>query len=173
MAPNLTVLYLGIAIILFGVGVWAFRQPAATTENTIKFLGFEVTLNTQAFVVMAFGVVLLLVSTQLPTGIPDPHPQPTSASATTLVPMPAATPPIPAPAVQPSQPTAPLTKTYRICVGEYESACRTHDAYVYCGTDLNTWARPRCDSYRIVSVTTYSGNKCGYGIADVFCDGPH
>lgn len=82
------------------------------------------------------------------------------------------------PTPPPPTPQAPaiattLTKTYRICVGEYERNCQQHDSYLYCGANLVDWAKPRCGSFRIVSVNTYSGNKCGYGIADVYCDDPH
>jgi hypothetical protein len=65
MAPNQVAFYLGVAIILFGLGVWFFWPPAPTTENKIKFLGLEVTLNTPAFVVATFGIVLIYLSTKL------------------------------------------------------------------------------------------------------------
>ena len=48
MAPDQIVLYLGIAIILFGLAVWFFKPPAEKVENTIKFLGLELSLNTPA-----------------------------------------------------------------------------------------------------------------------------
>ena len=81
MSPDQIVLYLGIAIILFGLAVWFFKPPAEKVENTIKFLGLELSLNTPAFVVAGLGIVLVLISTQLrspaPPGTasqPTPHP---------------------------------------------------------------------------------------------------
>jgi hypothetical protein len=75
MEPDQVAFYLGVAIILLGLGVWILRPPAPTTENKIKFLGLEVTLNTQAFVVVAFGIVLILLSSLMrgPAPVTMPH----------------------------------------------------------------------------------------------------
>jgi hypothetical protein len=61
---------------------------------------------------------------------------------------------------------------YRICSGEYESACQQHDAYLYCAGDVKGWADSRCSSYVIQHVNTYGGNKCGYSIDAVICHNP-
>jgi hypothetical protein len=67
---------------------------------------------------------------------------------------------------------APTTTIYRLCTGEYERACQTHDAYLYCYGDVGSWAKARCNSYQITRVNTYGGNKCGYSIDSVMCVGP-
>ena len=65
MAPNQIVLSLGIVVILVGLCAWFFRPPAPTAKNKIKFHEFEVTLNTPAFVIVAFGIVLIIASAWL------------------------------------------------------------------------------------------------------------
>ncbi len=62
--------------------------------------------------------------------------------------------------------------SYRVCSGEYERACQTHDAYLYCYADVRSWAADRCTSYTVQRVNTYGGNKCGYSIDAVICTGP-
>lgn len=75
------------------------------------------------------------------------------------------------PEVKPDTP-APVTVTYRICSGEYEKACHQHDAYVYCYTDISAWANARCTTSSLSRIETYGGNKCGYSIDLVVCNGP-
>jgi hypothetical protein len=65
-------------------------------------------------------------------------------------------------------------KTYRFCFGEYERACQAHDIYMYCYEKPNGWVAAHCDpDSKIVGVTGYGGNKCGYSIMDVVCKNPH
>jgi hypothetical protein len=66
----------------------------------------------------------------------------------------------------------PITVTYRVCSGEYERACQTHDTYLYCYSDVGAWARARCTSWTVQRLNTYGGNKCGYSIDAVICTGP-
>jgi hypothetical protein len=81
---------------------------------------------------------------------------------------------VPAPPTPPPpQEAKVITEKYRWCLGEYERACHPHDKYDYCGVDPRNWANTHCDSYKLVPVTSYSGNKCGYAIIDVFCSNPH
>jgi hypothetical protein len=70
--------------------------------------------------------------------------------------------------------TAPKlpTQTYRICVGEYERACQPHEVYLYCGINVEAWAKDRCTSPRIRQLNSYGGNKCGYSLVEVICIGP-
>jgi hypothetical protein len=68
-------------------------------------------------------------------------------------------------------PTAP-TVVYKVCSGEYERACPAHDAYLYCYSDLGTWAAARCTSFTTSRVTSFGGNKCGYSLDTVVCNGP-
>jgi len=71
----------------------------------------------------------------------------------------------------PSAQVAP-PRYYRLCIGEYERACQTHDAYLYCGANPEIWARDRCSSYSILQLNSYGGNKCGYSLVEVQCNGP-
>jgi hypothetical protein len=81
---------------------------------------------------------------------------------------PVTTPMIPEPA--PKIPTpVQTTVAYKICSGEYERACKTHDVYLYCSPDLDAWAKARCSSYTIQRIDTYGGNKCGYSLDTVLC----
>jgi len=71
------------------------------------------------------------------------------------------------------QPQPPPTVSYRVCTGEYERQCQSqHDAYLYCYSDVEGWAKSRCSSYTIQRLNTYGGNKCGYSIDAVICTGP-
>jgi hypothetical protein len=70
----------------------------------------------------------------------------------------------------PSQ--AQPTSIYRICSGEYERACQTHDVYLYCYTNIDAWAKDRCSNYTSRRLNTYGGNKCGYSLDEVICYGP-
>jgi hypothetical protein len=64
------------------------------------------------------------------------------------------------------------TRYYKICTGEYERACQPHDVYLYCGVNPEIWARDRCTTYSIQQLNSYGGNKCGYGLLEVQCNGP-
>ena len=65
------VILVGLAIALFGAGIWAFRPPAGTGKTIVKFLGFEATLDVPALGVMALGVVLVLVGST--NSVPSPQ----------------------------------------------------------------------------------------------------
>jgi hypothetical protein len=81
---------------------------------------------------------------------------------------------VPSPQTQPPpQEAKVITEKYRWCLGEYERACHPHDKYDYCGVDPRNWANTHCDSYKLVPVASYGGNKCGYAIVDLFCSNPH
>jgi hypothetical protein len=67
---------------------------------------------------------------------------------------------------------APITTQYTVCSGEYERACQPHDAYLYCGGNVQAWANQRCGSATVQRVNTYGGNKCGYSIDRVICTAP-
>jgi hypothetical protein len=62
--------------------------------------------------------------------------------------------------------------TYKVCTGEYERACQPHDGYLYCYQRVEDWAKSRCASYKIQRLNSYGGNKCGYSIDAVICNGP-
>lgn len=62
-----------------------------------------------------------------------------------------------------------ITRSFRVCTGEYERACDPHDAYLYCGVDPNTWASGRCERYKIQQLNNRGGNKCGYSLYEVLC----
>lgn len=60
------VIIVGLLIVLFGAGIWAFRPPTGTGKSIIKYLGLEVTLDVPALGVMAIGVVLVLLGSTMP-----------------------------------------------------------------------------------------------------------
>jgi hypothetical protein len=70
-----------------------------------------------------------------------------------------------------TSPTPPQTTTrsFRVCTGEYERACDAHDAYLYCGVDPASWAKGRCDSFKVQQLNSRGGNKCGYTLFEVIC----
>jgi hypothetical protein len=65
MASNMIVLVTGLAVVVFGAAVWAFRPPDPAAENQIEFMGLKLKMNTPALAVMALGIVLVLASTML------------------------------------------------------------------------------------------------------------
>ncbi len=75
------------------------------------------------------------------------------------------------PPVTITPPSAP-TAVYKVCTGEYERACPPHDAYLYCYSNVTAWASARCTSFTTSRVTTFGGNKCGYSLDTVVCNGP-
>jgi S1-C subfamily serine protease len=66
----------------------------------------------------------------------------------------------------------PPTVTYRVCTGEYERACQGHDAYFYCYTNVDDWAKSMCEISKVQQLNSYGGNKCGYTLYAVICTGP-
>jgi len=66
----------------------------------------------------------------------------------------------------------PITVTYKICTGEYERNCPSHDIYQYCYVPVENWARAHCESFRISRLDTRDENKCGYSIDQVICTSP-
>jgi hypothetical protein len=80
-----------------------------------------------------------------------------------------------APTVTKQSPATPpqlASTTFRICTGEYERACQAHDVYLYCGASIEAWAKDKCTSYQVLRLNTYGGNKCGYSIDQLVCEGP-
>lgn len=71
------------------------------------------------------------------------------------------------------------SQTVRICVGQYESRCGSHDLHLECGADVEQKAREICrtrDSQRqpdfnIVKGADIPGNRCGYASFLVICRG--
>ncbi|MGO6784020.1 hypothetical protein [Rhizobium ruizarguesonis] len=64
------------------------------------------------------------------------------------------------------------TVTYRVCSGEYEARCQSHDVYLYCYADVKGWAAAKCTTSTVSRYSTYGGNKCGYSMDLVSCTGP-
>jgi hypothetical protein len=87
-----------------------------------------------------------------------------------IVPEIASTTPPTSPAQPPSPPNPPII--YRICTGEYERACQPHEVYLYCYTPVESWAKDRCTTFTVRRLNTYGGNKCGYSLDEVICNGP-
>jgi hypothetical protein len=61
---------------------------------------------------------------------------------------------------------------YRMCIGEYESACKAHDIYEYCYYDPRTWSKAHCGSSILQEYDSYGGNKCGYAMWMIICQNP-
>ena len=79
--------------------------------------------------------------------------------------------PTPAPSPTPAAPQVPqeVTRSFRVCTGEYERACDPHDTYLYCYVDLDAWAKARCTRYKTQQLNSRGGNKCGYSLYEVLC----
>lgn len=70
---------------------------------------------------------------------------------------------------------ASAQQTFTICTGEHESACKSHDVYLYCYVKIVPVATKMCKDlglsgdHNIARLNTYGGNKCGYSIDRVVC----
>jgi hypothetical protein len=67
-----------------------------------------------------------------------------------------------------------VTKTiqYRVCMGDNPTYCPPHNAFVLCYTDLEKWARTRCEKFsKFTSHTNVRRpkSKCGYSITEITC----
>lgn len=71
--------YIGIALIILGAAVWIFR-PTESGETEFEFLGFRARLNVPGIAVMAFGLVLIVVSYKKTEPCPVPTPTPTPSA---------------------------------------------------------------------------------------------
>ena len=169
----LMVLTFGLA----GVGVVAWLIFAALPSG--------IPLPQHNVYVLAFLVLAVLATTiflgsealDRTVGTPALPPLPTSTSAptSTSTPTPTSTPtvsstPTPAPTSTPTAATKQeITRSFRVCTGEYERACDPHDAYLYCYVDVNAWAKAKCDRFKIQQLNSRDGNKCGYSLYEVLC----
>jgi hypothetical protein len=98
---------------------------------------------------------------------------PLTTSSSTPTPQPSAT-ATPTPTASPTASDAvggaqAITRSIRVCTGEYERACDPHDAYLYCNVDLNAWAKGLCEKFKITQLNSRGGNKCGYSLYEVLC----
>jgi hypothetical protein len=75
-------------------------------------------------------------------------------------------------AVQAPPVSPPIVSRYRVCTGEYERSCDSHDVYMYCYTDIQAWANGKCAKGQVVELNSRGGNKCGYSLYEVICTGP-
>lgn len=122
------------------------RKPGQHAPNYLLY----VLLTALGFFVAI--VVLAYVSTTLTQPQPKSQPKQESEQKTAPQPLPVV--------------------VYKICSGEYERACLTHDIYQYCGFNVQGWADARCTSSTIVRLDSRDGNKCGYDLHQVICTGP-
>jgi hypothetical protein len=58
--------YGGVALLIVGICILIFARKAPTAQSTIEIFGFKFRSRVPAFVVMAFGIVLMLISTRFP-----------------------------------------------------------------------------------------------------------
>jgi hypothetical protein len=65
--------YGGLALLVIGLCVLLFSHRVSNGESAIEFAGFAFRSRAPAFIVMAFGVVLMLISTRFPPHLFKPH----------------------------------------------------------------------------------------------------
>jgi len=63
--------YGGIILLVLGLCILVFARTVPTAESRIEILGFRFRSRVPAFVVMAFGIVLMLFSTRFPEQFSD------------------------------------------------------------------------------------------------------
>ena len=154
---NRVAFYGGLIVLVVGLVVWIARPDRSSNASTIKFFGIELSSGVPAFVVMALGIVLMVLSLQFPTYLaPPPTP-----------------PPAPAPSPSPAPPRPdPIKKI--VCTGQYERNCPgSHDLFYTCGyfgTDEQI-AAGVCAGIRAgaLRLKTVGGNMCGYALIEVTC----
>jgi len=73
---------------------------------------------------------------------------------------------------QVSGPASAASVTYRMCLGEYERSCPSHDVYQYCYYDVQGWANAKCGASTIQHYSSSGGDKCGYEMYMIICDNP-
>lgn len=61
--------YGGVILIIIGLFIWLFKKNYQIQNNSIKAFGMEFNLSTPAFVVIAFGIILMFISTNFPTNL--------------------------------------------------------------------------------------------------------
>jgi hypothetical protein len=69
---NRVAFYVGLIVFVIGLIVWIVRPQKSSGRSTIKFLGFEFSLDTPAFVVMVLGIVLMVLSQGFPENLGPP-----------------------------------------------------------------------------------------------------
>jgi hypothetical protein len=65
----------------------------------------------------------------------------------------------------------PTTSTYTVCTGDFERSCPRHDVYLPCFERVESWAKERCGAFRVLRLSTITGNRCGYALDEVICTG--
>ncbi len=157
------IVIVGLLIVVFGAGIWAFRPPAGAGKIEIRFLGLEVSLDVPALGVMVIGVVLVIVGNNVPLEF-TPTPTLTSPPPT-------------------STPTAAVVvQKHLVCIGELASTCRARfpadNVELYgCGdTAKNAICMRYCGTMESPSTCTQtrrggpdSGNNCGYSWVEIAC----
>ena len=69
----------------------------------------------------------------------------------------------------------PRVVNFSVCVGEFSQQCRAgnNTAWVPCGTDITNWARTNhpseCVNVKSQTLSSVSGNRCGYTTIQVTC----
>jgi hypothetical protein len=179
----------GLAGIAFGVllllfqGVLQQKFLPGTGLDTVQAYHVLMALMVLTFGLAAAGIVAWLIFAALPSGTPLPQHN-VYILAVLLLAVLAATIGLGSGALDRSNPVLPqtaptstpapsakqeVTRSLRVCVGEYERACQPHDAYLYCGVDVNAWAKARCDRFKVQQLNDVGGNKCGYQLYEVLC----
>jgi hypothetical protein len=162
----LMVLVFGLAAV--GIIAWliiAVRPAdAPLPQHNLYVLAFLLLSVLTSTVVLASGALDRSTGTVALPPVPGPIASPTPTTTPS-----ANSTPTPSPTSSSSPGQKEVTRSFRVCTGEYESACDPHDSYLYCYVDLNAWAKARCDRFKIQKLNERGGNKCGYGLFEVLC----
>jgi hypothetical protein len=75
------------------------------------------------------------------------------------------------PSVETQQPVRTSKVAGIVCTGEMEGSCTgPHALFVPCGASVDNAIRARfCEQYTLRSLSSVSGNRCGYGLIEVSC----
>jgi hypothetical protein len=65
--------YGGVILLIVGLCILIFAHKGPTAESSLEIFGFKFRSRVPAFVVMAFGIVLMLISTRFPEQLSIAH----------------------------------------------------------------------------------------------------
>jgi hypothetical protein len=72
----------------------------------------------------------------------------------------------------PAQPTATMTTTHIICLGDPWNLCPRNAVSLPCGSSVSDWAKSECTSFSIEKLVDTAGGNCGRYIARISCTKP-
>jgi hypothetical protein len=144
---NRVAFFSGLIVLAVGLAVWILRPGNPSRTSRIKAFGIELSSGVPAFVVMALGLALMILSVRFPDNLLPEAPSP-------------------------SKPPDPIKKI--VCTGQYEGNCPgAHDIFYTCGyfgSDEQIAERV-CAGIKsgALRLKTVGGNQCGYALIEVTC----